>query len=80
MIRTKEHSFASDAPVRLFFDADRRALFIAYCASDGVTDKAQLFGTIGYSVEVKSTKIVTCIVFETGSNNRVMIDAGCKTG
>ena len=77
MIRTEEHPVATSAPIQLLFEEG--ILFITCRARNCITDKAELFWAIGNCIKVKFSKVETRIMFQARGNNRVMIDARCKT-
>lgn len=77
MVCAEEHPITASAPVQFLFNGE--ILFITCRTRNRITDEAKFFWAIGNCIEVKLSKVETCIMFQTRSNNGVMIDARCKT-
>lgn len=77
MVCAEEHPITTSALIQLLFNGG--ILLITCRARNRITDEAKFLWAIGNCIEVKLSKVETRVMFQTRSNNRVMIDARCKT-
>lgn len=63
MVCAEEHPITTSAPVQFLFNGG--ILFITCRARNRITDEAKFFWSIGNCIEVKLSKVETCIMFQT---------------